>query len=403
MATFKYVAYDNSGKKIEASIDADDKLQAQKELKEGKKLLVSSITEVKAGGAGGISLFGKKQAGGRDLEYLTSEITLLLQSGVKFDKAVDLLAKAKASSPIGDVLSQISGKLKSGITISEAFGSFKDLFNKLYVNLLKTGEESGALAPVFEGLTRDLRYRNDLRQTIVQATTYPLIILAVCVLSIVFIFNFIVPKMSTLFADAEDLPFHTRAILAISDWLINYQHFLLIGLVAAGVGIYHNRKNPRMLQWFHQRSRLVPGLRTVVEMSERIRFCSSMSLLLKAGIAMDQAVKLSAGNSVNSEIRRELEGVSDEIRKGIHLSKALGETSLFSDLFISLIEIGEESGEVTRIFTELADRSRNEFTSWVSRVTALLEPVLIITMGLIVGGVVVTMMLSVMQINETVL
>ena len=128
-----------------------------------------------------------------------------------------------------------------------------------------------------------------------------------------------------------------------------------------------------------------------------------MALLLKAGIAMDQAVKLSAGNSANSEIKRELEGVSDEIRKGIHLSKALGETSLFPDLFISLIEIGEESGEVTRIFTELADRSRNEFTSWVSRVTALLEPVLIITMGLIVGGVVVTMMLSVMQINETVL
>ena len=189
MATFKYVAYDNSGKKIEASIDAENKLQAQNELKDGKKLLVSSITQVKAGGAGGISLFRKKQAGGRDLEYLTGEITLLLQSGVKFDRAVDLLAKAKASSPIGDVLSQISAKLKSGVTISVAFGSFKDLFNKLYVNLLKIGEESGALAPVFEGLSRDLRYRNDLRQTIVQATTYPLIILVVCVLSIVFIFN----------------------------------------------------------------------------------------------------------------------------------------------------------------------------------------------------------------------
>ena len=138
----------------------------------------------------------------------------------------------------------------------------------------------------------------------------------------------------------------------------------------------------------------------MIEMSERIRFCSSMSLLLSAGIAMDMAVKLSAGNSGSSEIRRELEGVSDEIRSGTHLSKALANTSLFSELFLSLIEIGEESGEVTRIFGELADRSRNEFTQWVSRVTTLLEPLLIITMGLIVGGVVVTMMLSVMSINE---
>lgn len=284
-----------------------------------------------------------------------------------------------------------------------AFGSFGDLFNKLYVNLLKIGEESGALAPVFQGLSRDLKYRNDLRQTIIQATTYPSIILLVCILSIVFIFNFIVPKMATLFEDAEDLPLHTRAILGISDWLIAYQHYLVIAMAGLISTLFYYRKNERLIAWFHQRSRLVPGVRTVVEMSERIRFCSSMSLLLKAGISMDQAVKLSAGNSANSEIRRELETVSDEIRKGVHLSKALGETSLFPDLFISLIEIGEESGEVTRIFSELADRSRNEFTNWVSKVTALLEPLLIITMGLFVGFVVVTMMLSVMSINETVL
>ena len=399
MATFKYVAYDNSGKKIESSIEADDKAQAQLQLKETKKLMVSSITQVKSGG---ISLFGKKAVGGRELEYLTSEITMLLQSGVKFDKAVDLLAKAKKQTAIGDVLAQISTKLKSGITIAESFGSFGQLFNKLYVNLLKTGEESGALTPVFKGLSRDLKYRNDLRQIIIQATTYPLIILVVCLASIVFIFNYIVPKMSTLFADAENLPWETQLVLGISDWLIAYQHYLgLFLLVGAGL-IFHNRKNPKLLQWFHQRSRLVPGVRTIVEMSERIRFCSSMALLLEAGIAMDQAVKLSAGNSANSEIRRELESVSDQIRKGVHLSKALAETSLFSELFISLIEIGEESGEVTRIFGELADRSRNEFGSWVSKVTALLEPLLIITMGLIVGGVVVVMMMSVMSINETV-
>lgn len=103
MATFKYVAYDPSGKKVESSIEADGLQAAQKELRDSRKLLVSSISEIKPGG-GGIKLFGKKQAGGRDLEYLTSELTLLLESGVKFDKAVDLLSKAKSQTPIGDVL-----------------------------------------------------------------------------------------------------------------------------------------------------------------------------------------------------------------------------------------------------------------------------------------------------------
>ncbi len=399
MALFKYVAYDKSGKKVEASVEADSLAAAQKELKELKKLMVSSITPVQTSGSTVLFATNKKVAG-RDLEYLTSELQLLLESGVKFDKAVDLLAKAKSSTAIGEVLSQISAKLKGGSTISAAFGTFTTLFDKLYVNLLKIGEESGALGPVFTGLSRDLKFRNDLRQTIVQATTYPLIILAVCILSIVFIFNYIVPKMAVLFAEAEDLPFHTQMILGISDWLINYQHYVGLGMLGGAALLFQNRQNPQLITWFHQRSRRVPGVRTIVEMSERIRFCSSMSLLLSAGIAMDLAVRLSAGNSSNSEIRRELEGVGEEIRQGVHLSKALAGTTLFSDLFLSLIEIGEESGEVTRIFSELADRSRNEFTQWVSRVTALLEPLLIITMGLIVGGVVVTMMLSVMSIND---
>jgi type II secretory pathway component PulF len=401
MAWFKYVAYDKSGKKIESSIEADTMATAQKELKNFKQLMVSSIAPAQAGGSASKGLFGGSQnVTGRDLEYLTSELNLLLESGVKFDQGVELLARAKKNTVIGEILRQISVKLKSGSTISAAFGSFSALFDKLYVNLLKIGEESGTLGPIFKGLSRDLKFRNDLRQTIIQATTYPLIIFAVCMLSVVFIFNYIVPKMAVLFADAEELPIHTQIILGISDWLMAYQLYVGVALLGGATLIYQNRKNQQLITWFHQRSRLVPGIRTVVEMSERIRFCSSMSLLLKAGIAMDMAVRLSAGNSANTEIRRELEGVSESIRKGVHLSEALAATTLFSDLFLSLIEIGEESGEVTQIFSELADRSRNEFTQWVSRVTTLLEPLLIITMGLIVGGVVVTMMLSVMSIND---
>lgn len=402
MASFKYTAYDSNGKKTEAMLDADDLSSAQRELVGARGLMVSSITEIKGQDASFSGLFHRKKANGRDLEYLTSEIMLLLQSGVKFDRAVDLLARTKVATPIGDVLSQISAKLKSGSGISDAFAGFSQLFNKLYINLLKTGEESGTLIPVFEGLSRDLKYRNDLRQTIVQATTYPSIVLLVCLASIMFIFNFIVPKLAVLFDGAEDLPLNTRMILGLSHWMLAYQHIVGMVLLAACVAIYHYRKDPRLITWFHQRSRLIPGVKIIVEMSERIRFCSSMTLLLDAGIAMDQAVKLSAGNASNSEIRRELDGASDEIRKGTQLSKALSETSLFSTLFVSLIEIGEESGEVSRIFKELSDRSRNEFSQWVSRMTALLEPLLIVTMGGVIGFVVISMMMSVMSVNNAV-
>ena len=401
MATFKYIAYDSKGKKLEDTIVADSMGEAQLALKQQQGLLVSTIKPVTSGGIGG--LFAAKKTNYRDLEYLTSEIKLLLQSGVKFDKAVDLMAKAKAGTAMGDVLAKISAKLKSGSTIADAFSAFGDLFNKLYINLLTTGEQSGALEPVFSGLARDLKYRNDLRQTITQAVTYPFFVLLVCIASVLFIFNFIVPKLAVLFDGADELPLNTQIILAISDWMIAYQHFLGIGLLALAGTFYHYRKNPQLIEWLHMRSRTWYGVGKAVNMTERIRFCSSMSLLLDSGIAMDQAVKLSAGNAGNSEIRRELMRASDEIRQGTQLSKALSETSLFPAIFISLIEIGEESGQVGKIFQELADRSRNEFGQWVSRLTAILEPALILTMGAIVGGVVISMMMSVMSVNDAAL
>lgn len=401
MALFKYVAYDGNGKKVESTLEAESQALALSQLKDEQGLMVSTLTQVSQASSSFSSLFNRKQTNARDLEFLTSEILLLLQSGVKFDKAVELLARAKASTPIGEVLSQASSKLKAGSTIADTFGSFERLFDKLYVNLLRTGEESGTLVPVFEGLSRDLKYRNDLRQTITQAVFYPFIILLVCIASVVFIFNFIVPKLAVLFDDRADLAFHTQMIMSLSEWMINYQHYLGGAIVAVGVGLYSYRSDPRLLEWFHRNSRRFPVIGNIVELSERIRFCSSMSLLLKAGIAMDQAVKLSAGNAVNSEVRRELTQASDAIRKGTQLSKALSDTSLFNPLFVSLIEIGEESGEVSRVFNDLSDRSRNEFSQWVSRFTTLLEPLLIITMGFIVGFVVVSMMLSVMSVNDT--
>lgn len=299
MAIFKYTAYDSTGKKVESTIEADSLAVAQLTLKENQGLLVSTIKPMSAGANGIGGLFAAKKANYRDLEYLTAEIKLLLQSGVKFDRAVDLMAKAKAGTAIGEVLSKISGKLKSGSTIADAFSSFGELFNKLYINLLTTGEESGALEAVFAGLARDLKYRNDLRQTITQAVTYPFFVLIVCLASVVFIFNFIVPKLAVLFDDAVELPLNTQIILAISDWMISYQHILAIGLVVIGAGIYHYRNNEQLIEWFHMRSRTLSGVGTAVDMTERIRFCSSMSLLLDAGIAMDKAVKLSAGNAGN--------------------------------------------------------------------------------------------------------
>lgn len=399
MPLFKYSAFNQSGQKFDGTIDADDVSSALTELKVKKGLLVKSIKLADSSQSlfGGLAI---NRITSRDIEYVTSEIALLLGSGVRFDKAVQLLAKAKHGTGIGGVLYDISESLKSGQSIADAFSKHDKHFDELYINLLQIGEESGALEPVFVGLADELKFKNDLKQNVIQAVTYPAVIFFVCIASIFFIFNFIVPQMSSVFESAQDLPIYTQIILGMSEWMQNYQHLLVIALVALGIMLFKLKDSPSFQYQFHQRAINFPFIGNVIKRNEQIRFCSSMALLLEAGIAMDVAVKLSAGNAVNHEFRRQLSNVSEQIRGGSALNEALRQVSFFPELFSALIEIGEESGEVKRIFTDLAQRARNDFTHWIAKFTALLEPVLILTMGLIVGGVVVVMMLSVMNVTS---
>lgn len=399
MPLFKYSAFNQTGQKFDGTIDSADVSSALQELKEKRGLLVKSIKLAQASNSV-FSVFAGSRVSARDVEFLTSEIALLLGSGVRFDKAVQLLAKAKHGTGIGAVLQDISEALKTGKTIAEAFAKHSKYFDELYVNLLQIGEESGALEPVFIGLAEELKFKNDLKQNVIQAITYPGVIFAVCIASILFIFNFIVPQMSSVFESAQDLPFYTQMILAISEWMQNYQHLLGLALLGAGGLLFKLKDSPNFQYQFHQRAVNFPFIGNVIKRNEQIRFCSSMALLLEAGIAMDVAVKLSAGNAANHEFRRQLNNVSEQIRGGSSLNESLRQVSFFPELFSSLIEIGEESGEVKRIFRDLAQRARNDFTHWIAKFTSLLEPALILTMGLIVGGVVVVMMLSVMNVTN---
>jgi general secretion pathway protein F len=143
-----------------------------------------------------------------------------------------------------------------------------------------------------------------------------------------------------------------------------------------------------------------PGLRDALAMVERIRFASGLGLMLDAGLPVDRALTLATGNIRHGMLRREIAIAVDKVRRGEQLSTVLRQTRLFPDFYASLLEVGEESGELARVFNEVARRSRDAFSSWTQRLTTLLEPLLILFMGLIVGSVVVIMMLSITSVTD---
>jgi type II secretory pathway component PulF len=310
------------------------------------------------------------------------------------------LQRSGKTGGTSQLLAALSGEIKQGRQLSEALAKHPDVFDPLYINLVALGEASGRLPEVFRGLADDLRFQRDLRQKVISASTYPLVVAAVCVLALVFILNFVVPNLETLFQDTEELPWYTAGLIATSAFMRQWQIVLLLATILGGYGLFRYRSRPSVVELRERILLDFPGLRDAASMVERIRFCSGLGLMLDAGLPVDRALTLATGNIRHGVMRREMAAAVDKIKRGEQLSRVMRQTRLFPDYFASLLEVGEEGGELSKVFTEIARRSRDSFSAWTLRLTTLIEPLLILVMGLIVGGVVVIMMLSITSVTD---
>jgi general secretion pathway protein F len=400
MAFFIYKAYDTSGAVISGEIEATNSAQAKEQLT-NSKLRIVQFSEKKALNEGiKLAIGSSNHVTLDDVEFVTAEMSLLLNSGVKIDKALSVLARTKSGTALSKLLVKLSNDVRKGITLSDAMSKHPKVFDNLYINLVTIGESSGNLIAVFAGLAKDLKYRKELKSKITQAIAYPTVILLVCVCSVLFIFNFVVPKLTVMFADAAELPIYTEILLGVSAWIQSYQIHLFVVLTAIGFGFRWMMQQGHFAHKFDDVVLQIPLLKNMVTLIERIRFASSMSLMLNSDVKLDQALVLSAGSVKNRVIARNLSGVKDKVRKGEPISNALKQSGLFPDLFMSLLEVGEESGKMAPVFEEIADRSRTEFAHATDKMTSMIEPLMILFMGAIVGSVVVVMMMSIVSVND---
>jgi type II secretory pathway component PulF len=391
MNKFQYQGFDSSGGRVSGVIEAADQHVAMAMLK-SRGLLVQTLTPVLPKSAA--FQWRRATLTLTDIEYLTSELSVLLDAGLKIDKGVELLLRSNQKPVVAELLEKINGDLRRGKQMSEALKATGQ-FDELYINLIRIGEATGQLAAMFSKLALDLSFRRELQQKVIQALTYPMVVLFVCVSSILFIFNFVVPNMENMFAGQTDLPVYTQMLLGSSAWFRDYQWFLAAGLLALGVLAKPALTRPEVMRFVQTWQLKVPVLKNAVTLLERIRFNSGLSMMLSAGVAIDQALTLSAANVKNLLIRNELDIAIQKIKRGEQMSQVLRQSCLYPDFFASLLAVGEESGELGRVFAEITKRSQRDFSQWVTRFTSLLEPLMILVMGALVGGVVVIMMLSI--------
>lgn len=398
MAIYEYRAYDNQGHLVNATYEADSEESVKAFLKKDGCMIVSVKKQSSA--RSGWSLRNKDKLGLSELEFFTAELAVLLQSGVKIDKGLKIIARTATEGAMGRLVSAILNNLKAGKTVAESFDTSDMVFDALYLNLIEIGEKSGSLPQVFSGLAKDLKFRKNLKAKVIQALTYPAIILMVCVACILFVFNYIVPQMGSIFTESDDLPIYTSIMLGASDWMIRYQMWLFAGLALLSLFCYKQKDSVSFKNRLGARLLKIPVLSSLIVQIERIRFNAAMALMLKTGVRVDDAINLAARSVENQVIKNSLQIAMDKVKKGGSVSSSLAMTPIYPDFYISLLEVGEESGELAQIFDEVAERSRTDFESWTDKVTSLIEPLLILVMGGIVGSVVITMLLSVVSVND---
>ncbi|MBN1225976.1 MAG: type II secretion system F family protein [Deltaproteobacteria bacterium] len=400
MGKFIYVAYNNSGVRQEGELSVNDIEAAKYKLRDlglipvtinetGKP--VSRVFDV-------VSL--RRRPGFSDIELLTSQLSLLLKNGIKIDRALETVKKGIKNKILEKAVNKIYAEVRRGMPLSSAMEGFPDFFPPMYTGIVRVGEATGKLPYVFENLALNLNFQQKIRSKMRQAIIYPTVIFFVCLLTIIFLFNFIIPKFSSIFVSMKDLPLYTDFLLMFSSFFRRYQFIMLGGIIvilAIGTRAKRAQQVHAIVDMLSIRLPLIKQLSYAVE---NLRFVSSLAILLKSGVMLTEALDYAVKSINNSFLRRTLLVLKGDVRQGKQLSESIAKTGFLPDIFKGIIEAGEKTGSLPDVFSELEGRLKTIYEERVNILITILEPAMIIFMGLVVGSVVVVMLLSMVSVSD---
>lgn len=394
MPVYSYEAADPSGKKTRASVEAQDEATLVSDLRK-RGLVPLSVKAVEDKET--ISL---KRVSSKDLLIFTHELGNLLESGLPIDRAISVLSEYTESAVLREKAKEIYADIQRGQSLSQALKKHKE-FPILYVNMIRAGEVGGILENVIRRLASFLDTSVAFREEVKSALIYPILLTAASGLFVVVLMLYVVPKFSQIFEDiGQTLPLPTLILLGISNFFIYYWWVmaLVIGISFLLLNTYTKTAEG---QYFMDSLKLkIPIIRGLHMKLLISRFSRTLGTLLQSGVPILEAIRVSrevVGNEVVSDKLLDLE---DGVRKGKGVAAPLRESGVFPSIVGQMIATGEEAGRLEETFLSIADRFENESRRQITRTVSLLEPVLILLMGLIVGFIVISILMAVFSINE---
>lgn len=400
MPSFRYSAYRGDGGEVAGVIDAASQREAAERLKK-EGLFPRTVVPAEETASGWRLATLRRQVSLPDLALMTRRLATLLGSAVPVYEAVATLGAQEKPGELKKILGRLQERLAEGSGLAKAMAAEPKVFSDSYVSMVAAGEASGALEIVLERLAEFLESQDAIRSKVVTSLAYPMLMMVVGTGVMMFLLGFVVPKIVTVFEESKAaLPLITVFLIKISH-LVRYGWWALILLGVAAVYTY--RRLARGEAFRHRQDRLLLKIPLVGDLWQRLilsRFAKVLGLLLISGVPVIRAMDITSAAVINLEYRAFLARVKEELIEGKSLSVSLGKSPLFPPLMVHMIAVGERSGEMEKMLTRVGGAFEREFDVSISRLMALLEPLLVLGMGAAVGFVVVAVLLPIFELNQ---
>jgi general secretion pathway protein F len=381
-------------------IDADSERQAVQQLK-GKGLLPREVIEAGTTETAGRSFSFNRGVAAADLALLTRRLATLVAASVPLFEAVGSLLEQEAGGQLKQVLARVRDRIAEGAALSRALAAEPRIFGESYVSMVAAGEASGSLDVVLERLADFLEEQEQVRSRVVSALAYPILMMLVGGGVMVFLLAFVIPKIVVIFEDSKAaLPIITIALIKLSHLLRNWW-WIPAGMAIVSVPIY--RKAMRVDDLRLKRDTLLLRLPLAGEMLQRMilsRFARVLGLLLSSGVPIIRALDITGEVVVNRAYRSMLRDVMEEVAQGGSLSASLRKRALFPPLLVHLTGVGEAGGTLEQMLLKAGVAYEREFSTRLTRLMGLMEPLLVLGMGLAVGIVVMAVLLPIFEMNQ---
>lgn len=402
MAKYHYKAVKPDGEAVEGELEAVDEAAVVRHLQAAGLIPIAA----RSGAGRWRAQLGRrapKRLSQRDMSAVTRQLATLLEAGLTLDRSLQILIDLTTEPHLTTVLQDLQTRVRGGATFSSALEAQDGQFPRLYVNMIRAGEASGALDAVLERLADYLERTAELRATITSALVYPSILLLVAGLSVIALLVWVVPQFTVLFEDmGEALPLPTQIVVMVGDLFRGYWWAMLAALALVALVVERWLQNPAVRARLDHRVLDLPLFGDLVWKLETARFCRTLSTLLANGLPLLNALGLAKEVVGNRRLFGLLGEAAEDLKRGRGLAEPLVRRAILPQLALQMIRVGEESGSLDAMLGKVAQIYDQETRASVQRMLTLLEPVLIIGLGAIVAGIIVSILMAILGANELV-